>query len=327
MNTNHSNKYTLLASFLLLLTVTGCSNQATVSNPTIQAETASELTSELSTEISTEITSEFTSESVPLTDSSVASADGTTDTNSREYWTNLAWQDYTEQISSEIETILTSSTSLQAELEAIATLAESYEQLMCQDIPQAAMNMASQWPYFIWDTELNKLWSRMSDTLDADTKSSVLAEQRLWITLKDKVVREVLTDYESGSVYGLLYNCEISNITENRVYELASIYADFLGEDFIMPERDFCGLYVDNQGTDSIYSSLYITSSMHEGDYIAAISVHRLFSITGLVTETDDGLYFESDDGSNMTGTIRYNWNGASFTLSTGEIYEFPFVF
>ena len=96
------------------------------------------------------------------------------------------------------------------------------------------------------------------------------------------------------------------------------------------------GLFVDNQGTDAVYSSL-ITQQSWEGEDEAIISVYRLGEIEGSFIDNGNGnLDFTSDDGS-IKGTIQVNgWNGATFEVtetigavpfSVGEKFEFPFAF
>ena len=95
-------------------------------------------------------------------------------------------------------------------------------------------------------------------------------------------------------------------------------------------------LFVDNQGTDAVYSSL-ITQQSWEGGDEAIISVYRLGEIEGSFIDNGNGnLDFTSDDGS-IKGTIQINgWNGATFEVtetigavpfSVGEKFEFPFAF
>ena len=104
-----------------------------------------------------------------------------------------------------------------------------------------------------------------------------------------------------------------------------------------MPERsEKYGLYVDNQGTGDIYSSL-ITRQGIDGEDQVVISAYRQGEIEGTFIDQGDGkLVVTSDDGS-AKGVIQMNgWNGASFTVTEGtgespfaegEVFEFPFVF
>lgn len=190
----------------------------------------------------------------------------------------------------------------------------------------------------IWDTELNDLWSRFSSLADRETKERVLGEQRNWIAMKEEaVLLDIGTSEENGSMYPLLENSFLEEITKNRAYVLASEVAKIRGESFVMPERsEKYGLFVDNQGTGDVYSSMDLRQGIDGADE-AVISIYRLGELEGTFEDHGNGeLEFTSDDGS-VRGTINVNgWDGASFRVtkvdgnppfSEGEKFEFPFVF
>ena len=200
------------------------------------------------------------------------------------------------------------------------------------------MNQSSEWFFLIWDTELNNLWSRFSDSADQQTKEKFLAEQINWISMKEEVTLENIgSAEENGSMYPVLYNAFLEDITKRRAYVVANELAKINGEAFTIPEMsEKYGTFVDNQGTGEVYSSL-ITRQGWEGDDEAIIAIYRQGQIEG--TFVDNGnreLAFTSDDGS-VKGIIKINgWDGACFEVtetseqsvfSVGEEFEFPFVF
>ena len=246
--------------------------------------------------------------------------------------------DYSEDIKADVDYVVTNSTSLQEELENIEQIIQKYTPLAQSAQSQMEMNISSRWFFVIWDTELNSLWSRFSNSADPQTKERVLAEQRNWIDMKEEVTLLSLgTAEENGSMYPLLQNSFLEEITKNRAYVLANELAKIKGESFAMPEvSEKYGLFVDNQGTGDVYSFL-ITRQGWEGDDEAIISIYRQGETEGTFTDNGNGeLNFTSDDGS-VKGIIKINgWNGASFEIteisgtsafSVGEIFEFPFVF
>ena len=207
-----------------------------------------------------------------------------------------------------------------------------------EDIKADVAYVASLWLYVIWDTELNNLWRRFSSLANQDTKEMVLEEQRNWIAMKEEVTLMSLgSQEENGSMYPMLVNSLWEEKTKNRAYFIANELAQIEGESFAMPETSTkYGLFVDNQGTDAVYSSL-ITRQSWEGEDEAIISVYRLGGIEGSFIDNGNGnLDFTSDDGS-IKGTIQINgWNGATFEVtetigavpfSVGEKFEFPFAF
>ncbi len=246
--------------------------------------------------------------------------------------------DYTEDIKKEVEAVASGADSLQAELEGIEKLAQNYEAFLQEAMTQDEINVSSKWLLAVWDTELNNLWSRFSDSADQQTKETVLAEQRNWISMKEEVtLLSIGISEENGSMYTFMQNSFLEEITRNRAYILANELAKLTGEAFTMPERSTeSGVYVDNQGTDSVYSSLIIRQNQEEEEE-AVISIYRLGEIEGTFTDNGNGeLAFTANDGT-VKGTIQMNgWDGASFTITeasnesifpVGEEFEFPFVF
>ena len=246
--------------------------------------------------------------------------------------------DYTEDIKEDVAYVVSNSSSLQEELENINTITQKYTLLAESALTQGEMNIASQWLYVIWDTELNNLWSRYSSLADQDTKEMVLEEQRNWIAMKEEVTLIILgSQEENGSMYPMLVNSLWEENTKNRAYFIANKLAQIKGEAFTMPEVSTkYGLFVDNQGTDAVCSSL-LTQQSWEGEDEAIISVYRLCGIEGSFIDNGNGnLDFTSDDGS-IKGTIQINgWDGATFEVtetigavpfSVGDKFEFPFAF
>ncbi len=246
--------------------------------------------------------------------------------------------DYSEQIKSDVDYMVSTSSSLQEELENIDKIIEKYNPLAEAAQTQLEMNIASGWFYTIWDTELNSLWSRFSNTADEQTKDTVLTEQRNWISMKEEVILlSIGTRDENGSMYPLLQNSLLEDITKNRSYVIAKKLADLNGETFVLPEvSSKYGLFVDNEGTGDVYSSL-ITRQSFDGNEEAVISIYRQGEITGTFTDNGNGeLAFTSDDES-IKGIIQINgWDGASFRITeasegspftSGEEFLFPITF
>lgn len=246
--------------------------------------------------------------------------------------------DYSEDIKEDVAYVVSSSASLQKELENIDLMIQKYTPLAEAAQTQGEMNVSSQWFFTIWDTELNNLWSRFTDSADQQVKEKVLAEQRNWIAMKEEVtLLSIGSREENGSMYPLLQNTFLEKITRNRAYFLANELAKIKGESFVMPEISAkYGLFVDNQGTGIVYSTL-ITRQSEEGEDEAIISIYRQGETKGSFVDNGNGeLAFTSYDGK-VKGIIKINgWDGASFKVTetaedsiffVGEEDKFPFVF
>lgn len=245
---------------------------------------------------------------------------------------NIFFKDYKEEIAARVAEIIETSNGLNEELDRIEALDTEYDSIILHKAEtQSEMNSSSYIPYQIWDTELNSLWGRLEKALGEGQMQAVRDDEVNWISIKDKVAEEALISFEGGSMYPMMLNGEKSRITRNRAYHIASLLAEASGEAFELPAHDIVGTYVDNQGTDSVYSSLIISQNM-ENDYTASLTIFRLMSEEGTVTENGDGLLF-NDEESGLTGKITFGWDGAVFTvtsasgpLNEGEVFEFPMV-
>ena len=244
--------------------------------------------------------------------------------------------DLTADIENEVKAAAEAASTIQEEIANVKKVEDKYSELAQKAETQLEMNFSSGWFFTIWDTELNSIWSRISDTADEQTKERILADQRNWIAMKDEVVLENLgPEDEGGSIYPTLQNELLKELTYNRCNILASELAAIKGESFTMPERSVYGTYVDNQGTDAVFGSL-ITRVGWENDDQAVISISRLATIEGEFTDNGNGeLSFATYD-EEIKGIIKLNgWNGASFEVTecsndmipVGEKFEFGFAF
>lgn len=248
--------------------------------------------------------------------------------------------DYSEDIKADVAHVASVSASLQEELKNIEKVIQKYTPLAEAAQTQGEMNASSKWFFVIWDTELNNLLDRFCDSADQQAREKVLAEQRNWADMKEEATRTSIgSSEENGSIYPLLVNSFLEEITKSRAYVLANELAKVTGEPFAMPDRSAkYGLFVDNLGTGSIYSSL-VTREGASGDE-AVISIHRLVGFKGTFVDNGNGeLSFTSNDADSriVKGIIKINgWDGASFTLTeapegyivpVGEKFDFPFAF
>lgn len=246
------------------------------------------------------------------------------------------FNDYKSEIESEVENAISKASSLQDEINQIQKLANTYSDAASRANTQSEMNSSSAWTYTVWDNELNNLWRRISSSASKDVKERILSEQRNWISMKNEITIENIGALEdSGSIYPLLQNNFLSDITHNRCLILARELAMIKQENFVMPDRSIYGTFVDNQGTGSVYGSL-ITRKNMEDDNEAIISIYRLTTVEGTFSKNEnDDLAFTSYD-ENVKGIIKiFGWEKAVFEVTeykdspfnVGDSFTFDFAF
>ena len=246
------------------------------------------------------------------------------------------FNDYKSEIESEVENAISKASSLQDEINQIQKIANTYADAAALANTQSEMNSSSAWTYTVWDTELNDLWKRISSSASKDVKERILSEQRNWISMKNEITIENIGAPEnSGSIYPLLQNNFLSDITHNRCLILARELAMIKHENFVMPDRSMYGTFVDNQETGNVYGSL-ITRKNMENDNEAVISIYRLTTVEGTFNKKENGdLAFTSYD-ENVIGIVKiFGWEKAVFEVTeckdspfnVGDSFTFDFAF
>lgn len=219
---------------------------------------------------------------------------------------------------------------LNAELAEVEAQSEEFKNKLQDDITQMELNQtASNW-YTLWDDELNSLWSRISDTVDVDAKSTILAEQRTWITDKEAAVAEAGADYEGGSMQDLIEYKKAAKLTRARCYVLAAYLGEAIGQTVEPFKIDYAGRYVDTQGTMESYSNLYITEES-DGTYTIEVDIYRLVALEG-TAKLERGILKFIDEAKEIRADIIVNDESATFTVTeskrdnikSGDIFDFP---
>ena len=150
-------------------------------------------------------------------------------------------------------------------------------------------------------------------------------------TVGDGVIHAQLTsDLEQSTQ---LWNFRIT--AENEAAELEMDYQDMTiywvygdREDIpamgVTPE-----VYVDRQGTDTVYSSLSI--EQNDNDYVIEMEIYRLGYFCGTAVKRQEMLYY-TDDRLDLQGIIQYDVDHAVFEVTesssdlmeAGETWVFP---
>ena len=242
----------------------------------------------------------------------------------------FAMEDRTEEIRDRVARAA-EGVSLQDELDRVEALYQEYGDYVGLASTQTDANALAQWPYLIWDTELNSLWSRLKDALSADVMEELRKEEVNWINFRDEAAAESVRNFEGGSIHPMLYSLEQAALTRNRACFLASMLSRAVNEPFELPPRGICGQYLDTGGTAAVYKRLVIAAGM-EGGYTAKLFVSGTGTLEGEAEPSGEGkISFRSYDGK-VDGEIVYGWTGASFTVTRsdgglfglGEVYILP---
>lgn len=127
--------------------------------------------------------------------------------------------------------------SIQDEIAKVEEKSREHCNIDSSSMGQQEMNSHSAQWYKIWDDELNSLWSRLNDELDAETKAKVLEEQRAWVKRKEGNATAAGVQALGGTLQPLLESETAGEMTRARVYILAGYLADVRNESFtISPE-------------------------------------------------------------------------------------------
>ena len=86
---------------------------------------------------------------------------------------------------------------------------------------QTELNQLAGQKYQVWDNELNSVWKRLEGTLSKDAMERLRAEERTWISRKEKAMQQEAAAYGSGSMASMAYAEKGTELTRARVYVLA----------------------------------------------------------------------------------------------------------
>lgn len=98
---------------------------------------------------------------------------------------------------------------------------KKYEAMLQSDVTQSDMNLTSAELYSVWDGAINSVWQILRESMDEREFDYLLDQQLLWIERKEIAVNAAAAEYQGGSMAALAANQKATEITRERVYELA----------------------------------------------------------------------------------------------------------
>jgi uncharacterized protein YecT (DUF1311 family) len=86
---------------------------------------------------------------------------------------------------------------------------------------QTELNELAGQKFQVWDNELNSVWKRLEGTLSKDAMERLRAEERTWISQKEKAMQQEAAAFGGGSMASMAYAEKGTELTRARVYVLA----------------------------------------------------------------------------------------------------------
>ena len=86
---------------------------------------------------------------------------------------------------------------------------------------QTELNQLAGQKFQVWDNELNSVWKRLEGTLSKDAMDRLRAEERAWISQKEKAMQQEAAAFGGGSMASMVYAEKGTELTRARVYVLA----------------------------------------------------------------------------------------------------------
>jgi len=83
------------------------------------------------------------------------------------------------------------------------------------------MNITSGELYTVWDEAINSVWQILRETLPEGEFGDLLDRQLEWIDWKEDEIQYAAAEYDGGSMAALAANQKATELTRERVYELA----------------------------------------------------------------------------------------------------------
>ena len=217
--------------------------------------------------------------------------------------------------------------SIQDEIAKVELKSCEYENADWSSMGQQEMNqLTAQW-YQLWDDELNSLWSRLSDELDAETKEKVLDEQRAWIKRKEENIKGAGAAAYGGSLQPQLENTTAEEMTRARVYILAGYLADVRNETFTVPSEIQQSIYMADPSLNDVFKKF-------EGQWIfdeargACVGIERTETCTYGVEGSDWTVWVTGGDIISDLDVYGYTRNSIIFKsahVGYDTFYELSF--
>ena len=91
------------------------------------------------------------------------------------------------------------------------------------ELTQTDLNLKSGELYELWDGAMHRMLEEAKRVLPAAKMENLTAEQNIWLENRARAAENASKEFEGGSMYALVLNSELAELTEARVYELDAL--------------------------------------------------------------------------------------------------------
>lgn len=252
------------------------------------------------------------------TDTDEVSEEGSDDEASDDE--SLGEEDYSAQIKTEVEEVVSSASSMTDEIEGICELYEKYDNLRMEAETQTEMNVLSENQIVVWQTEAESILDRIKEADEAQYNDT-FEMYTDWEKHVGEISSKMAYEYEGGSIQGMIITTYCAERYRKEAVVLAEKLAEIKGEsDFEAPDFGPVGFY---GSYDDLENCVIFTEGMESGSYSVLICANGE-EIHGYATETDDPTLFDfaSDDDS-VTGSLSFK-NGAAVQIKESTVDSLP---
>ncbi|RKI42610.1 DUF1311 domain-containing protein [bacterium D16-51] len=103
-------------------------------------------------------------------------------------------------------------------------LEKQCKKLFKYDGSQQEMNQESAKEYKLWDKELNYVYKEIYSKLTPNQQKKLKKSELEWIKARDKKAKKSASEFEGGTMYPLIYNETLINLTKKRIKWLIKNY-------------------------------------------------------------------------------------------------------
>ncbi|MCI9584229.1 MAG: DUF1311 domain-containing protein [Clostridium sp.] len=91
-----------------------------------------------------------------------------------------------------------------------------------------SMSNIADYEYKLWDSERNRIYQALIQTMSGEDAEALKSEERLWLKTRDQAANQAASKYKGGTIERLEYAASLAISTRTRAYELLEEYGSCL---------------------------------------------------------------------------------------------------